>query len=102
MRSPARASIHQNGMLKVARLTYEITLFGGRRRAPDRTSSWENTFGTLIRYAACDEMGYTLTCFQLETLFHDFKALADKKKEVYDEDLTVCNRKCFLEDVPSA
>ena len=45
-------------------------------------------------------MGYTLTDEQLETLFHDFKALADKKKEVYDEDLIVLIEK-YLEDVPA-
>ena len=41
-----------------------------------------------------------MTDEQLETLFHDFKALADKKKEVYDEDLIVLIEK-YLEDVPA-
>ena len=47
-----------------------------------------------------DELGYHLTDEQLETLFDDFKALADKKKEVYDEDLVVLIEK-HIEDVPA-
>ena len=92
------AGIHQDGMLK-ERSTYEIMRpedvgvprtdlvlgkHSGRHALRDRVT----------------EMGYTLTDEQLETLFHDFKALADKKKEVYDEDLVVLIEK-HLEDVPA-
>jgi 2-isopropylmalate synthase len=33
------------------------------------------------------QLGYTLNDEQLEAAFHKFKALADKKKEVFDEDI---------------
>ncbi len=46
------------------------------------------------------EMGYTLTDEMLESVFNDFKALADKKKEVYDEDLVVLIEN-HLETTPS-
>ena len=41
-----------------------------------------------------------MTDEQIETLFNDFKTLADKKKEVYDEDLVVLIEK-HIEDVPA-
>ena len=92
------SGIHQDGMLK-DRSTYEIMRpedvgvprtdlvlgkHSGRHALRDRVA----------------EMGYTLSEEQLETLFHDFKALADKKKEVYDEDLVVLIEK-YLENVPA-
>lgn len=92
------AGIHQDGMLK-ERLTYEIMRpedvgvprtdlvlgkHSGRHALRDRVT----------------EMGFTLTEEQLETLFNDFKTLADKKKEVYDEDLVILVEKHY-EDKPS-
>jgi 2-isopropylmalate synthase len=44
------------------------------------------------------ELGYHLDEEQIEALFNDFKALADKKKEVYDEDLVVLIEK-HIQDV---
>jgi 2-isopropylmalate synthase len=79
------SGIHQDGMLK-ARETYEIMLpssvgipksslvlgkHSGRHAFKDRVLS----------------LGYTLTDEQIEPAFARFKALADKKKEVFDEDL---------------
>ena len=79
------AGIHQDGMLKY-RETYEImdpSVVGisksalvlgkhsGRHAFRDRVS----------------QLGYTLTDEQLEAAFVKFKALADKKKEVFDEDI---------------
>ena len=92
------SGIHQDGMLK-DRSTYEIMRpedvgvprtdlvlgkHSGRHALRDRVA----------------EMGYTLTDELFETVFHDFKALADKKKEVYDEDLVVLIEN-HLEDVPA-
>jgi 2-isopropylmalate synthase len=92
------AGIHQDGMLKEPS-TYEIMRpeevgvprtdlvlgkHSGRHALRDRVT----------------EMGYTLNEPQLETLFNDFKALADKKKEVYDEDLAVLIEK-HIQDVPA-
>ena len=81
------SGIHQDGMLK-ERSTYEIMRpedvgvpqtdlvlgkHSGRHALRDRVS----------------EMGYTLTDEMFENVFNDFKTLADKKKEIYDEDLVV-------------
>jgi 2-isopropylmalate synthase len=79
------AGIHQDGVLK-HRETYEIMdpatvgipknslvlgKHSGRHAFRDRTI----------------ELGYTLTDEQIESAFVKFKALADKKKEVFDEDI---------------
>jgi len=79
------AGIHQDGMLK-ERSTYEIMRpedvgftktdlvlgkHSGRAALADR-----------IKY-----LGYHLTGEQLQAVFEQFKALADKKKEVYDSDI---------------
>ncbi len=79
------SGIHQDGMLK-ERSTYEIMRPEdvGVPRTDLVLGKHSGRHALRERVA---EMGYTLTDEQLETLFHDFKALADKKKEVYDEDL---------------
>lgn len=79
------AGIHQDGMLK-ERTTYEIMKpedvgftqtdlvlgkHSGRAALADRAKA----------------LGYHLTDEQLVAVFEDFKALADKKKEVYDGDI---------------
>ncbi len=79
------AGIHQDGMLK-ERTTYEIMLpedvgftktdlvlgkHSGRAALADRAKA----------------LGYTLTAEQLDTVFGQFKVLADKKKEIYDGDI---------------
>jgi 2-isopropylmalate synthase len=79
------AGIHQDGMLK-ERSTYEIMhpedvglaktdlvlgKHSGRAALSDRVKA----------------LGYSLTAEQLQTLFVEFKALADKKKEIYDADI---------------
>jgi 2-isopropylmalate synthase len=79
------AGIHQDGMLKERR-TYEIMCpedvgvaktdlvmgkHSGRAALADRARA----------------MGYRLTGEQLQTVFEQFKVLADKKKEVYDGDI---------------
>ena len=92
------AGIHQDGMLK-ERSTYEIMRpedvgvprtdlvlgkHSGRHALRDRVT----------------ELGYTLTDEQIEVVFNDFKALADKKKEVYDQDLAILVEK-HMEDIPA-
>lgn len=79
------AGIHQDGMLKERR-TYEIM----------RPEDVGLTRSDLVlgkhsgRAALADRakaLGYNLNREQLDTLFQQFKVLADKKKEVYDGDL---------------
>ncbi len=79
------AGIHQDGILK-ERTTYEIM----------RPEDVGLTMSDLVlgkhsgRAALSDRakaLGYRLTGEQLNTVFQEFKKLADKKKEVYDGDL---------------
>jgi 2-isopropylmalate synthase len=93
------SGIHQDGMLK-ERSTYEIM-----RPEEVGVPKTDLVLGKHSgRHALRDrvgDLGYHLDEQQMETLFNDFKALADKKKEVYDEDLIVLIEK-HLEDVPAA
>jgi 2-isopropylmalate synthase len=79
------AGIHQDGMLK-ERTTYEIM----------RPEDVGLTMTDLVlgkhsgRAALVDRakaLGFDLTGNQLDTVFEQFKLLADKKKEVYDADI---------------
>lgn len=79
------AGIHQHGMLQ-NRSTYEIM------RAEDVGFVGENLVlgkhsGRHAFRARVIELGYTLTDAQLQVVFDDFIALADKKKNVYDADI---------------
>jgi len=79
------SGIHQDGMLKNAQ-TYEIMT--PESVGVSKTSlvmgkhSGRNAFRTKLK-----EMGYELGENALEDAFNRFKALADKKKIVYDEDI---------------
>jgi 2-isopropylmalate synthase len=79
------SGIHQDGMLKHTQ-TYEIML--PETVGVSKTSlvmgkhSGRNAFRTKLK-----EMGYDLGDNQLDDAFHRFKALADRKKHVYDEDI---------------
>jgi 2-isopropylmalate synthase len=79
------SGIHQDGVLK-HRETYEIM---------DPASVGISKSSLVLgkhsgRHAFRDrvaQLGYTLTDEQIEPVFAKFKALADKKKEVFDEDI---------------
>ena len=79
------AGIHQDGMLKEPR-TYEIM-----RPADVGFAKTDLVLGKHSGRAALADrvkaMGYTLSREQLQTVFEAFKVLADKKKEVYDDDI---------------
>ena len=92
------AGIHQDGMLK-ERSTYEI-MRPEDVGVPGPTSSWASTPAATPCATGWPRWATRLNEEQLETLFHDFKTLADKKKEVYDEDLAVLIEK-YIEDVPA-
>lgn len=87
------SGIHQDGMLKERR-TYEIMLpedvgfiktdlvlgkHSGRAALADRARS----------------LGFVLTGEQLQIVFDQFKALADRKKEIYDGDIVALIQKLF-------
>ena len=79
------AGIHQDGVLKF-RETYEIM-------SPESVGIPQNTMvlgkhsGRHAFKNRTVELGFSLNDEQLEIAFNRFKALADKKKEVFDEDL---------------
>jgi len=79
------SGIHQDGMLK-DRSTYEI-MRPQDVGVPQTDLVLGKHSGRHALRERVIEMGYTLNDEQVETLFRDFKALADKKKEIYDEDL---------------
>ncbi|MEK6258132.1 MAG: 2-isopropylmalate synthase [Planctomycetota bacterium] len=79
------AGIHQHGMLQ-NRATYEIMKsedvgFVGENMVLGKHS------GRHAFRARVAELGYTLDDAQLQKVFDDFIALADKKKNVYDADI---------------
>ena len=79
------SGIHQDGMLKNAE-TFEIM------RPTDIGLSETNLVmgkhsGRAALRAKLNELGYDLADNQLNDVFVRFKALADRKKEVYDDDL---------------
>src|SRR4030081_2136157 len=79
------SGIHQDGMLKNAQ-TYEIM-------TPESVGVKQTSLvmgkhsGRHAFVHKLEELGYQLAANQLEDAFVRFKALADKKKHVYDEDL---------------
>jgi 2-isopropylmalate synthase len=79
------AGIHQDGVLKHAE-TYEIM-------KPEAVGVPENSLvlgkhsGRHAFSNRLETLGYTVEREQLEKLFVKFKALADRKKSVYDEDI---------------
>ncbi len=81
------AGIHQDGVLK-ERLTYEI-IDPREVGLPENKlvlgkHSGRHAFGQRAKH-----LGYHLDPTAIEKAFGTFKALADKKKEVYDEDIEV-------------
>ncbi|MBS4023488.1 MAG: 2-isopropylmalate synthase [Dethiobacter sp.] len=79
------SGIHQDGVLK-DKSTYEIIdaeLIGGRAAVMVLTAR----SGRHAVKNELQEMGFTLGDEELEQFYHDFIDLADKKKEVFREDL---------------
>ncbi|MDB5174192.1 MAG: leuA, partial [Phycisphaerales bacterium] len=79
------AGIHQDGVLKY-RETYEI-MDPATVGIPKGTLVLGKHSGRHAFRDRVTQLGYTLTDEQLEHTFIKFKALADKKKEVFDEDI---------------
>ncbi len=81
------AGIHQHGMI-ASRITYEIMTpeSVGRTRSELVLGKHSGKAGLTKR---CADLGYTLTDQELGRLYDKFIALADKKKEVFEDDLRV-------------
>jgi 2-isopropylmalate synthase len=79
------AGIHQDGMLK-ERTTYEIMRPEDVGLAMTELVLGKHS-GRAALAARAKALGYHLTPEQLQTVFEEFKMLADKKKEIYDADI---------------
>ncbi len=79
------AGMHQDGVLKDAR-TYEIMRPEDIGLSRSHLVLGKHSGRHALRVRA-RELGFKLTEEQLQLMFQRFKALADKKKVVYDEDI---------------
>ncbi|ADU65051.1 2-isopropylmalate synthase [Desulfurispirillum indicum] len=79
------AGIHQHGMLSDKR-TYEIMTPESIGLSKTELVLGKHS-GRHAFKARLEELGYSLNPESLETAFEKFKALADRKKEIFDEDL---------------
>ena len=79
------SGIHQDGLLK-ARLTYEI-MTPESVGIPKSSLILGKHSGRHAFRERIENLGYTLNDKELNLVFKRFKALADMKKEVYDEDI---------------
>jgi 2-isopropylmalate synthase len=79
------AGIHQDGVLK-EKLTYEIMRPEDIGRASNRLVLGKHSGRHAFR-VHLKELGFDLPDPEVDKAFKKFKDLADKKKEVYDEDL---------------
>jgi 2-isopropylmalate synthase len=79
------AGIHQHGMLS-NRQTYEIMRPEDIGIPASRLVLGKHSGRHAFR-ERIDALGHSLSDAQIDSAFEEFKALADKKKEVYDEDI---------------
>jgi len=79
------AGIHQDGVLK-EKLTYEIMRPEDIGRPSNKLVLGKHS-GRAALAARLKELGFALAGGELDKAFKAFKDLADRKKEVYDEDL---------------
>jgi len=92
------SGIHQDGMLK-ERSTYEI-MTPESVGVPRTDLVLGKHSGRHALRERVEELGFHLNEEQLIAVFEDFKELADKKKEVYDEDLAVLIERRLGDDQP--
>ena len=93
------AGIHQAGMLK-QRTTYEIMqpeMVG----APATRLVLGKHSGRAALAQRCRDLGYEVTGGELERVHHEFKLLADKKREILDEDLLIILHQQLLDGGPT-
>ena len=79
------SGIHQHGMLANSK-TYEI-MNPAEIGVPANKLVLGKHSGRHALKQRIEALGYTLTSEQIDQAFERFKALADKKKEVFDEDI---------------
>jgi len=79
------AGIHQDGVIK-SPLTYEI-MTPASVGVPSSKLVLGKHSGRHAFRGRISELGFRVTAAQLDRLFRQFKELADRKKNVYDEDI---------------
>ncbi len=79
------AGIHQDGVIK-EKLTYEIMRPEDIGRPSNKLVLGKHS-GRHALSARLKDLGFDLSGSDLDRAFKTFKALADRKKEIYDEDL---------------
>lgn len=79
------SGIHQDGVLK-KRDTYEIIDPADVGAGVTRIVLTARSGHAALRHRF-EELGYTFDPVEFEDIYHEFLNIADKKKEVYDEDL---------------
>ncbi len=89
------SGIHQDGMLKASN-TYEIMTPESVGISKTKLNLTSRSGRHVIKHRM-ESLGYKNDEFDLETLYQDFLALADKKGQVFDDDLEALffNRKVF-------
>jgi 2-isopropylmalate synthase len=92
------AGIHQAGMLK-RRTTYEIML-PEMVGAPATRLVLGKHSGRNALAQRCRDLGYEVIGGELERVHQEFKRLADKKREILDEDLLVILQEQLLDGGP--
>jgi 2-isopropylmalate synthase len=86
------SGIHQDGMLKSAE-TFEI-MRPEDVGWPGRRCRWASIRAAPRLRAKLKDLGFDMVDNQLNDLFVRFKALADRKKEVFDDDLIALGDRC--------
>ncbi len=79
------SGIHQDGMLKASN-TYEIMTPESVGIAKTKLNLTSRSGRHVIKHRM-ESLGYNQSDYDLETLYADFLALADKKGQVFDDDL---------------
>ncbi|PYT18259.1 MAG: 2-isopropylmalate synthase [Acidobacteria bacterium] len=93
------AGIHQDGYLK-ERTTYEI-MEPQSVGVPETRLVLGKHSGRHALGKRCDDLGIPLTKEQLDTLYHRFTSLADRKKGVRNEEISALAREVASETRPS-
>jgi 2-isopropylmalate synthase len=88
------SGIHQHGMIQ-NRCNYEIMSAEDVGRSSELT--WGKHMGHHAARKKLAEMGYTLNDAEIKSITESIKALADKKKYVYDEDVRALVEGQFIE-----
>ena len=80
------AGIHQHGMLQEP---HDLRDHAARGRRPARAATWcsASTAAATRSASASRQLGFELDEAELNRVFEEFKALADKKKELFDGDI---------------